>query len=603
MDQDLSNSSRMYVTDEYGRDFGPFNSGHLNYLRYNSPDNVTNAEKRATLSFLSNDKVHMYVSAKNLFLSYPIESLGTEHILSGSSMQNSTFYITPATADSEVYISFQNGDHSHVSVKNWDTIVLKASYDLTGTHVLSTNPIAVFSALEPYDTSLLCSSFFHLPYVSGWGINYSFTISPGMPFSFRIIAAYDDTSITVSSSMKYCANADFKFVLNAREFQDFHNYDSCFLIISSAYPFMTLVTEFSSPSTCNTMVIPSTNKAITGSIPVLLKSNPFGTNLRVWVSDADYLSLVVDGETPEWSVIKSTLVGGAVVETSTTSGYHVISSSSLTSRLLVTLNKELYGPHNLLTELSCCPDETIIYAGLELTFPSAIPGTTVNSAQTCGGESADEHPIARRICRYCYWKQPDLISCYSLEEGNEAIERIDNTTVTGENVVDVANDLVLVTVDADNLEATEVDIVAESLEEVVEANSTSPNVTESVIGTVNNIMEVDESDLENSEGSSTVVNTLEEQVSNVQKNPENFTDVQDNVGVKAVKVDPVVTKAMTFVNLPPDYVDENEDILNADLTEESTMLYNNENEVQSEDCISSIFIPAKILEHVKQGEY
>lgn len=88
-------------------------------------------------------------------------------------------------------------------------------------------------------------------------------------------------------------------------------------------------------------------------------------------------------------------------------------------------------------------------------------------------------------------------------------------------------------------------------------------------------MEVDESDLENSEGSSTVVNTLEEQVSNVQKNPENFTDVQDNVGVKAVKVDPVVTKAMTFVNLPPDYVDENEDILNADLTEESTMLYNN----------------------------
>lgn len=124
-----------------------------------------------------------------------------------------------------------------------------------------------------------------------------------------------------------------------------------------------------------------------------------------------------------------------------------------------------------------------------------------------------------------------------------------------------------------------------------------------MIGTVNNIMEVDESDLENSEGSSTVVNTLEEQVSNVQKNPENYTDVQDNVGVKAVKVDPVVTKAMTFVNLPPDYVDENEDILNADLTEESTMLYNNENEVQSEDCISSIFIPAKILEHVKQGEY
>lgn len=33
------------------------------------------------------------------------------------------------------------------------------------------------------------------------------------------------------------------------------------------------------------------------------------------------------------------------------------------------------------------------------------------------------------------------------------------------------------TVDADNLDATEVDIVAESLEEVVEANSTSPNVS------------------------------------------------------------------------------------------------------------------------------
>lgn len=125
-------------------------------------------------------------------------------------------------------------------------------------------------------------------------------------------------------------------------------------------------------------------------------------------------------------------------------------------------------------------------------------------------------------------------------------------------------------------------------------------VTESVIGTVNNLMEVERPQLEETDGSSSVINSLEQQISNVQKNPENFTDVQPNIGVKAVKLDPIITKAITFLNLPPSNK-TGTDTLNADLTEENTRLYNNLEEVRSDKSTTSIYIPSRILELALNG--
>ncbi|PIK59212.1 hypothetical protein BSL78_03851 [Apostichopus japonicus] len=117
-----------------------------------------------------------------------------------------------------------------------------------------------------------------------------------------------------------------------------------------------------------------------------------------------------------------------------------------------------------------------------------------------------------------------------------------------------------------------------------------------VVGTVNNLMEVDEDKLDETQGTSSVVNSLEQQVSNVQENPENFTDIQNNVGVQAVKLDPDITKAITFLNLPPNNITM-QDALNADLSKENTRLYNDQQEVRTfNSTSSSIYVPSRILE-------
>lgn len=125
-------------------------------------------------------------------------------------------------------------------------------------------------------------------------------------------------------------------------------------------------------------------------------------------------------------------------------------------------------------------------------------------------------------------------------------------------------------------------------------------VTQSVVGTVNNLMEIEENELEQTEQSSSVVTSLEQQVSNVQKNPENFTDVQDNVGVQAVKLDPDITNGITFVNFWATD-DTGQIIPNADLTEENTQLYNENQEIRRENTSASIHISSHVLELALSG--
>lgn len=50
------------------------------------------------------------------------------------------------------------------------------------------------------------------------------------------------------------------------------------------------------------------------------------------------------------------------------------------------------------------------------------------------------------------------------------------TNITDENVEDVASELALITTQTSELEAEEIDDVAESLESIANTNSSSPNV-------------------------------------------------------------------------------------------------------------------------------
>ncbi|PIK59209.1 putative G-protein coupled receptor, partial [Apostichopus japonicus] len=110
------------------------------------------------------------------------------------------------------------------------------------------------------------------------------------------------------------------------------------------------------------------------------------------------------------------------------------------------------------------------------------------------------------------------------------------------------------------------------------------------------LIEIDEDELgKETQGSSSVIICLEQLVSNVQENPGNFTDVQANVGVQAVKVNPSITNAITFISLSPSN-STHQDVQNADLSEENTILHNDEREIQTDISLTSIFVPSIILE-------
>ncbi|XP_071830018.1 uncharacterized protein [Apostichopus japonicus] len=613
MDYDVSNTTRVRIQDSTGAKYGTFYGGIQNKLSYSHSWNYSNTLKRHSPEFMSDNGIYLYLSIPedgNVFLSYPIDYLEADYIIATSSHNTSTFIIAATEADTEVVILFNEqylleGRNYSVNVplkfslNDLESFIVHTPFDPTGTFVRSSKRVAILMDLRSNDTSLSCSSLFYLPPVSKWGYEYSFAASENNPLSFRVIAAYDGTAITMDPVVQLCNQVSEAFYLNAWEKRDFNSFMNCFISLTSSKPIMVLLNEHSTPRKCKTMVVPSTEKAKGEDIPVFVKAAEMSEdNLRVWVSNKDSQSLLIDNQTASWNVVQNNSKESVVVETTVRSGYHVISSCNANSKLLVILNKELYAAYDFNTDIFIeeCPFEMLSYSGVQLTFRAATTGTFVNSTQVCGELSSNcLQPLAERFCNEDGWEEPVLTNCYTPEDAAEEIERIANTTVTEQNVDEVASDLALVTTQTEDLDVSEVEDVAESLDEIANADSSSPDVTESVVGTVNNLMEVDEDKLDETQGTSSVVNSLEQQVSNVQENPENFTDIQNNVGVQAVKLDPDITKAITFLNLPPNNITM-QDALNADLSKENTRLYNDQQEVRTFNSTSSIYVPSRILE-------
>ncbi|XP_071848369.1 adhesion G-protein coupled receptor G4-like isoform X2 [Apostichopus japonicus] len=204
-----------------------------------------------------------------------------------------------------------------------------------------------------------------------------------------------------------------------------------------------------------------------------------------------------------------------------------------------------------ITQNGRCLNETLSFRGLQLTFPEGIIGNNYVSMEMCGNVSTNAGlPLAHRDCgQGSSWMEPQLNTCFSPEDALTEIQRIAGTTVTEENVEQVAKDLVVVTFQIENSDETVVGKVAESLESIVDTNTSSPEVTNAFIGTVNNLMNFEAESLQTT-SSNKIISLLEQQISLVQQNQNNFTEVQDKLAVVAVKLDPQLADFITFFHEP-----------------------------------------------------
>ncbi|PIK56349.1 hypothetical protein BSL78_06723, partial [Apostichopus japonicus] len=231
-----------------------------------------------------------------------------------------------------------------------------------------------------------------------------------------------------------------------------------------------------------------------------------------------------------------------------------------------------------------CPSEGLIFRGVQLNFTEGSLREISFSIQTCenGAKNADL-PQSERYCGEHSWMEPVLNKCFSNEEALSLIERLANTNVTKKNVEDEATKLAFVTtqIEDDSDEAV-VENIATSLQSIVDTNTSSRAVTKAVVGTVNNLMNLQTT------SSNNVIELLERQISLVQQNEQNFTEVQGNIAVKAVKLDSHVPDFITFFHNP----DEDAiSLTNGDLN------LDHANSTLNRGRQTAIFIHGSVLEH------
>ncbi|XP_071830098.1 adhesion G protein-coupled receptor L3-like isoform X3 [Apostichopus japonicus] len=181
-----------------------------------------------------------------------------------------------------------------------------------------------------------------------------------------------------------------------------------------------------------------------------------------------------------------------------------------------------------------CPSEGLIFRGVQLNFTEGSLREISFSIQTCenGAKNADL-PQSERYCGEHSWMEPVLNKCFSNEEALSLIERL-------------------------------------------------ANVTKAVVGTVNNLMNLQTT------SSNNVIELLERQISLVQQNEQNFTEVQGNIAVKAVKLDSHVPDFITFFHNP----DEDAiSLTNGDLN------LDHANSTLNRGRQTAIFIHGSVLEH------
>ncbi|XP_072030645.1 adhesion G-protein coupled receptor G7-like [Amphiura filiformis] len=165
----------------------------------------------------------------------------------------------------------------------------------------------------------------------------------------------------------------------------------------------------------------------------------------------------------------------------------------------------------------------------------------VESIERCPVNTENrEHGIARRICFYNeslggQWHNISFQDCGSYER--PGIEHLSKTPVTEDNVQEVTDTLarILENSTSDNVKITDARTV---LNNIVNARSPSPNVTESVIKTIDSILSanIPSGDQDSANASSEILKSVEKQVSYTIEKHGQFSSFKPNIAVEGVTI-------------------------------------------------------------------
>lgn len=366
MDIDLTNTTFIQVQTSTDDSHINFFGGVINAYEHILPGVFYGTMERSTIVVESTNSIHLYVSTtklKSQYLGHPLDWLGTDYIISTSySNPDHSFIITATEVDTTVSIFFSNDFHVNGVTYNFErdmrrtfselqSFFIETPFDPSGTYIKASKPVAIMIDLRTQDSFTLedySSSFFPAP-ISKWGTSYSFASSVNATYSFSITAAYDNTMVTVSAQPPSCGEGEEHYYLDSWNETDFTNYDNCLISVQSNQSVSVLLTECLGINVCNTMVVPSLERAVKGQhgVPVFTSHDSTGFNLRVLITNGDYDSLQVDdNENYSWKVIgEASEHDIGIVETLVDPGYHVVSSSNENSRLLVTVDKKFYAAY------------------------------------------------------------------------------------------------------------------------------------------------------------------------------------------------------------------------------------------------------------------
>ncbi|KAJ8043029.1 Adhesion G protein-coupled receptor L3 [Holothuria leucospilota] len=184
-----------------------------------------------------------------------------------------------------------------------------------------------------------------------------------------------------------------------------------------------------------------------------------------------------------------------------------------------------------------CPADVISIGGIALSFPSAEIGEKVDSDQTCSQQLSENqtHPLATRVCNQV-WQEPELQNCFDVDTPEEQLDVILELNLTEVTVDQIANSLSLLTYQNDNISTHVLDVTVESLARIVEVGSPSLEVTDAVVGIVNSIMQINETVLDESDEVASVIPLMERQITNIQRNKQNYSQILQNLNISAIKL-------------------------------------------------------------------
>ncbi|KAJ8043022.1 Latrophilin-like protein LAT-2 [Holothuria leucospilota] len=187
--------------------------------------------------------------------------------------------------------------------------------------------------------------------------------------------------------------------------------------------------------------------------------------------------------------------------------------------------------------MQTCQEDALYYNGILLSFPQTKTLKTAHSYEMCPSTSSyPNSSLARRDCTATAWLEPVVRECFNELTLNHQFDVLTKINVTENNVQTVAKTLEIASSQGHFITQKEVASLITSLNSVVQVNSPSQKVTDSVVGVVNNVMKLQKNVIDNTEEINSVVVLLEDQVAHVLKSGQNYTRVSSNLEVGAYQV-------------------------------------------------------------------